>query len=62
MAHTACLVCFISDVHGGNQKQKPWETGASSGHITNFKQSIFDFQYLPIELKLLRISQVYYLK
>ncbi len=24
----------------------PWEAGASSGHITNLKQSILDFRYL----------------
>ncbi len=27
-------------------KKKPWKTSASSRHITNLKQSIFDFQYL----------------
>ncbi len=27
----------------------PWKAGASSGHIKNLKQSIFDFQYLWIE-------------
>jgi hypothetical protein len=26
--------------------KKPWKYGASSGHITNLKQSIFVFQYL----------------
>jgi hypothetical protein len=24
----------------------PWKAGASSGHITNLKQSILDFRYL----------------
>jgi hypothetical protein len=47
------LVCFISTVNGrSNKKEKkrrslpPWKAGASSGHITNLKQSILDFQYL----------------
>ncbi len=45
MAHTACLVCFISTVNGrSNKKRKdeayPWKAGASSGHITNLKQSV----------------------
>ncbi len=47
MAHTACLVCFISTVNGNcNKKRKrkeeayPWKAGASSGHTTNLKQSI----------------------
>jgi hypothetical protein len=30
-------------------KNKPWKTGASSGHITNLKQSILDLPYLWIE-------------
>ncbi len=38
MAHTACLVCFISS----SKKKKPWKTGASSRHITNLKQSILE--------------------
>ncbi len=45
MAHTACLVCFISTVNGCSKKRKekkPIETGASSGHITNLKQSILE--------------------
>ncbi len=46
MAHTACLVCFISTVNGRSNKKKeeayPWKTGASSGHITNLKQSILE--------------------
>jgi hypothetical protein len=49
MAHTACLICFISTVNGcGNKKKKrkeeayPWKTGISSVHITNLKQSIFE--------------------
>jgi hypothetical protein len=65
MAHTACLVCFISTVNGRSKKikKKPWKTGASSGHITNLKQSIletFDIyvQYLYHELhSLLYIQQ-----
>jgi hypothetical protein len=45
MAHTACLVCFISTVNGRSKKKKkqPWKTGASSGHITNLEQSILTF-------------------
>jgi len=46
MARTACLVCFISTVNGNCNKKKkrkeeayPWKAGASSGHITNLKQS-----------------------
>jgi hypothetical protein len=42
MACTTCLVCFISAVHVRSQKM-PWKTGASSGHITNLKQSILSF-------------------
>ncbi len=49
MACTACLVCFISTVNGrSNKKRKekkeayPWKAGASSGHITNLKQSILE--------------------
>ena len=45
MACTACLVFFMSTVKWPQQK-KPWKTGASSGNITNLKQSIFVFQYL----------------
>jgi hypothetical protein len=44
MAHSACLVCFISTVNGRIKKRrekKTWKPGASSGHITNLKQSIF---------------------
>jgi hypothetical protein len=45
MAHTACLVCFISTVNGHNKKKekkkKPIMSCASSGQITNLKQSIF---------------------
>ncbi len=46
MAHTACLVCFISteNCHCNNNKKKeeayPWKASASSGHTTNLKQSI----------------------
>jgi len=52
MACTACLVCFISTVNSrSNKKRKekkrkeeayPWKAGASSGHITNLKQSILE--------------------
>jgi hypothetical protein len=43
MAHTAYLVCFISTVNGHNQ-EKEKKYGASGGHITNLKQSIFSFE------------------
>jgi hypothetical protein len=36
MAHTACLVCFISTVNGRTKKRKekkPNKTSASGGHI-----------------------------
>ncbi len=41
------LVCFNSTVNGrSNKKRKeeayPWKAGASSGHITNLKQSILE--------------------
>jgi hypothetical protein len=42
MARTACLVCFISTVNG-HSKKKGYKCGSSSGHITNFKQSIFSY-------------------
>ncbi len=49
MACTACLVCFVSTVNGRSNKKKkrkeeayPWKTSASSGHITNLKQSILE--------------------
>jgi hypothetical protein len=49
MACTACLVCFFITVNGCNNKKKkrkeeayPWKAGASSGHITNLKQSILE--------------------
>ncbi len=42
-AHTACLVCFISTVNGRSKKKSPRNTGASSRHITNLKQSILTF-------------------
>ncbi len=41
MAHPACLVCLISTVSGCSKKKK--KCGASSGHITDLKQSIFAF-------------------
>jgi hypothetical protein len=28
------------------EEAHPWKAGASSGHITNLKQSIVDFRYL----------------
>ncbi len=48
MAHTACLVCFISTVndHCNKKKRKrkeeayPLKARVSSGHTTNLKQSI----------------------
>ncbi len=48
MAHTACLVCFISIVNSRSKKRKrkeeahPWKASASSGHIANLKQSILE--------------------
>jgi len=39
MAHTACLVCLISTVSGRSKKSQ--NCGASSGHITKLKQSIY---------------------
>ncbi len=51
MVHTACLVCFISTVNGHCKKQTKKQgkclgrCGASSGHTTKLKQSIF-FRYL----------------
>ncbi len=49
MAHTACLVCFISTENGHcNEKWKekkklyPWKVSASIGHTTNLKQSILE--------------------
>ncbi len=41
MSHIACPVCLINIVNGCSIK-KPWKTGASSGHIRNLKQSIFN--------------------
>ncbi len=43
MVHTACLVCLISTVNDqSNKKEKKGKKcGASSGHISNLKQSIF---------------------
>jgi hypothetical protein len=44
MACTACLVCFIRTVMAVAKikEKKPIKTGASSGHITNLKQSILE--------------------
>ena len=36
MAHTACLVCFISNVNGHSKKNRK-KCGTSSGHTTNLK-------------------------
>ncbi len=47
MAHTACLVYFISTVNGHRNKKNKrkeeayqWKAGATSQHTTNLKQSI----------------------
>ncbi len=45
MAHTTCLVCLLVLLMA-KAKKKPRKTSNSSGHITNLKQSIFDFGYL----------------
>ncbi len=42
MTCTTCLVCFISTVNC-HSKKKGLKCGASSGHITNLKQSIISF-------------------
>jgi hypothetical protein len=48
MAHTTCLVCFISTDNGRSNKKKrkeeayPWKASASNGHIINLKQSILE--------------------
>ncbi len=57
MACTACLVCFISTVDGCIKKKKPWKTGASSGHITNLKQSILEtfYRHVNSQLKQVRL-------
>ncbi len=43
MARTAWLVCLTSTVSGHSKKRKKTKLkiGASSGHVTNLKQSIF---------------------
>jgi hypothetical protein len=44
IAHSACLVCFISTAKSRikkERKKKPRKPDTSSGHITNLKQSIF---------------------
>jgi hypothetical protein len=51
MAHTACPVCFISTVNGCSnksrkEKKKLTQASASSGHITNLKQSILETFYI----------------
>jgi hypothetical protein len=60
MVHTTCLVYFICTVNGHSKKKKPWKTGASSGHITNLKQSILEtfniYAYIP---KLIRLVQLF---
>jgi hypothetical protein len=47
--HTACFVCFIITVNSRSNKKNKikeeayhWKPGASSGHITNLKQSILE--------------------
>ncbi len=59
MVCTACLVCFISTVNGCSNKKKeeayPWKASASSGNITNLKQSnleTFDIYATIIKLTL----------
>ncbi len=59
MACTTCLVCFIGTVKGGSKKKEKkgkcfGSCGASSGHTTKLKQSIF-FRYLWSQL--VKISQ-----
>ncbi len=49
-AHTTCLVCFISTVNGHHNKRK---RSASSGHITNLKQSVLEtFNIVSVKLSL----------
>jgi len=53
MARPACLVCLFSTVNGcsKNKEKSLGSGGASSGHTTNLKQSIFYFDiygmYMP---------------
>jgi hypothetical protein len=65
MVLTACLVCFISTVNGCSNKKKnrkeeaySWKAGASSGHITNLKQSILEtfniYATVPMEQRALK--------
>ncbi len=51
MAHTTCLVCFISTVNGHSKKKrkKRLKCGASSGLLTNLKQSSFSFDIYDVE-------------
>ncbi len=51
MARTACLVCFISTVPQQKQEEAPLEIWASSGHITNLKQSILTFDIYGLHTK-----------
>jgi hypothetical protein len=39
------------------KKRIPWKAGASSGHITNLKQSILDFQYLWVYLDKIKTTE-----
>ncbi len=45
-ASLVCFICTVNGHHKKKRKKKPWKTGASSGHITNLKESILDFWYL----------------
>jgi hypothetical protein len=57
MAHTDCLVCFISTVNGHcNKKRNPWKAGASSGHTTNLKQSILRLSISMVQIKKIPLS------
>jgi len=61
MAHSTCLVCFISTVNF-RCKKKPWKTGASSWHITNLKQYIFVFQYPCRQVTFSKLTHLYRLE
>ncbi len=65
MAHTVCLVCFISTVNGRCNKKKkrreeayPWKASASSRHTTNLKQSILRLSISKVSVPPL-LSHVY---
>ncbi len=65
MAHTACLVCFISTVNGHSNKKRrkeegyPWKAGARSRHTANLKQSILR---LLISMAILSLSNSDYVQ